>query len=91
MSFIMDLPPDVETRLYQEASRQGIDRQEAARRLIVAGLPTSGPSDSTAALFAQWAQEDAQMTPEEIAAEDAANAELEAARQPGIGLRSVAE
>ena len=38
MSFIMDLPPDVETRYYTEAGKQGIDRQEAARRLIAVGL-----------------------------------------------------
>ncbi len=47
MSFLMDLPPDVETRLQAEATRQGVDWQEAARRLIVAGLPPA-PSESEA-------------------------------------------
>ena len=34
MTLMIDLAPDVETRLQQEAARQGVDPMEAARRLI---------------------------------------------------------
>ena len=39
MSFIMDLPPDVETRLEAEASRQGVPAAEIALRLFTDNLP----------------------------------------------------
>ena len=38
MSFIMDLPPDVETRLEAEASRQGVPASAVALRLIERGM-----------------------------------------------------
>ena len=38
MSFNMDLPPDVETRLQQEATRQGVPIADVALRLIEPGF-----------------------------------------------------
>ena len=52
MSFIMDLPPDVETRLQQEATRQSVPAAEVALRLVTQHLPVSAPSE--AEQFAQW-------------------------------------
>lgn len=37
MSFIVDLPPDVETRIQEEATRQGVP--DVALRLITGALP----------------------------------------------------
>ena len=39
MSFIMDLPPDVETRLQQEATRRGVPVTEIVGRLVAENLP----------------------------------------------------
>ena len=39
MSFIMDLPPDVETRLQAEATRQGVPPAAVALRLFTDNLP----------------------------------------------------
>ncbi len=52
MSFLMDLPPDVETRLQAEATRQGVAPNEVARRLIAEGLPDTSLTE--AERFAQW-------------------------------------
>ena len=47
MSFIMDLPPDVETRLQAEASRQGVPVSDVALRLALENLPErTAPEES---------------------------------------------
>jgi hypothetical protein len=84
MTLTIELTPEIEKRLEKEASRQGIQPQEFALKLIEIGLPpTPAPSrqyEATAALFKKWEEEDrerlARMTPEEIAAEDAAGEEV---------------
>ena len=52
MSLLMDLPPEVETRLQQEATRQGVPPAAVALRLITDGLPAAlkeaGQADKTA-------------------------------------------
>ena len=78
MSFIMDLPPDVETRLQAEASRQGVPVADVALRLVADNLPPIAPLQEKAepvltekqkaalALLAQWRIEDATDDPEEL-------------------------
>jgi hypothetical protein len=82
MTVTIELSYEEETRLVAEARREGIDPAELVRKLVVAHLPIVAqdgkPTDPTLALFAQWEQEDAQMTPEEI---DAARQECEQFKQ----------
>lgn len=75
----IELPADVQRRLAREAERHGIPQNEYAVRLIEKALPEAAapptPTEQpSAALFAQWAEEDAErlatMTPEAVAAED---------------------
>ena len=51
MSFILDLPPEVETRLQQEATRQGVPAAAVALRLFTENLPPApkevGQADKT--------------------------------------------
>jgi hypothetical protein len=69
MTLMVELSPDEEVRLAVAAQRAGLAPAELARRLVVEHLqsvPDSREDDPTLALFAQWEEEDAQMTPEEI-------------------------
>jgi hypothetical protein len=68
MTLTLDLTPQ-EQRRVQEAKARGIDVQALLKGVIMS-LPDT-TEDRTAELFAQWAAEDASMTPEEIAAEQA--------------------
>ena len=62
MSFLVDLPVEVETRLQAEAARQGVAPTDVACRLIVSGLPDAVPTE--AERFAQWADTEKADAPE---------------------------
>ena len=69
MTLTIHLTPTEEARLEAAAGREGLDAAELARRLVIERLPPVKPDegeDPTLALFAQWDQEDAAMTLEEI-------------------------
>ena len=63
----LTLPSEIEARLKEEASRQGLDPAEYASRLIEQGLPRPQPNQATLDLLARWDAEDATDDPEEIA------------------------
>ena len=63
----LTLRAEIEARLMEEASRQGLDPAEYAGRLIEQGLPRQGPNQATLDLLARWDAEDATDDPEEIA------------------------
>jgi hypothetical protein len=73
MTVTIELDDAEETLLMAAARREGIEPAELLRKLVITHLPSRAQDDEptapTLALFAQWDQEDAQMTPEEIAAE----------------------
>ena len=70
MPLIIDLAPEVEKRLQQEATRHGVDTSEYARRLIEDGLPVSlnDKQKSAITLLESWIEEDNTDNPEEIKA-----------------------
>jgi hypothetical protein len=74
MTLTIDLTPEEEARLIAIARQKGVAPQECARQLLTEHLPgltsNSAREDPALALFAQWEQEDARKTPEEIADED---------------------
>jgi len=72
MTLTIDLSPTEEALLATTARQRGLDPAVLAKALVTGHLPApvTLPEDPTLALFAQWAQEDAQKTPEEIAQED---------------------
>jgi hypothetical protein len=76
----MELTPHAERRLRLNAWAQRKSVQEYLQSLISALPAPPEPSEyeATIALFQEWAEEDAKMTPEEIAEEDAAWEEIEA-------------
>jgi predicted transcriptional regulator len=81
MTLTIELTPETEARLKQEAERKGEPPADVARRLIENGLPSLAPSpqyEYTKALFEQWAKEDATDDPEEIAAAEHELAEFKA-------------
>jgi hypothetical protein len=68
MSLVIDLAPEVEASLRQEASRHGLATPDYVRRLIEEALPAAPkPGAATLALLAAWDAEDATDDPEEIA------------------------
>ncbi len=77
MGLMIDLSPDVETRLQQEATRRGIDKAEYARQLIESSLPA--PRNALSALLRSWREEDATDDPEEIKAAEEELAEFKRA------------
>ena len=73
MTLTIEFTPREETWLAAQAVQQGIPPAEIVKRLVdehISPASESEETDPTMALFAQWAQEDADKTPEEIAAED---------------------
>jgi len=80
MTIIIDVTPGEEVWLSDQAKKQGVQPAENIKQLIDAQLPggaeleASPPdresTDPTAALFAQWAIEDAGRTEAEAAADD---------------------
>ena len=70
MTLTIELSPSEAARLVAAARQEGVQPAELARRLVTDRLPALAANargeDPTLALFAQWEQEDTQMTPEEI-------------------------
>lgn len=69
MTLTLELPPEVENALAEDARRKGTTPEKAAldglRRLYAP--PVTTREDPTLAIFAQWDAEDATDDPEEIA------------------------
>src|SRR5437868_628051 len=61
------LSPEIESRLKGEASRQGLEAAEYARRLIEESLPKPPVDQATIDLLDQWERDNATDDPEEIA------------------------
>ena len=73
MTLPIEFTPREEAWIAERAAQQGVDPAEIVKMLVDEHLSTtmaSEETDPTLALFAQWEQEDADKTPEEIAAED---------------------
>ena len=74
MSLMIELSPEVQSRLAAAAKQEGMAPEELARKLLTDHLPPQPaepqPEDPTLALFRQWAEEDAKRTPEEAAQEN---------------------
>lgn len=72
MTLTIDLSPTEEALIAAAARQKGLEPAALVKALVAEHLPASvhAPEDPTLALFAQWAQEDARMTPEEIAEEN---------------------
>ena len=73
MTLTVELTPAEEARLVAAAKQEGVEPAELVRKLMTEHLPSTAPdeeTDPTLALFAQWGEEDARKTPEEIAAEE---------------------
>lgn len=64
MPLVLDLPPDVEDRLRQQAARQGVEPPEYARRLIERHLPAEEAANLSQ-LMQLWLDEDATDDPAE--------------------------
>ena len=89
MSFIVDLPPDVEVRLQQEATRQGVPASDVALRLVSDNLPPAAPLENAApvltekqkaalALLEEWRAEYEAADEEDLAAREIALQEFAA-------------
>jgi hypothetical protein len=74
MSLTIELSPSEKAQLDAVAEREGLPTEELARKLVTSHLlPENGHTteeDPTLALFRKWEEEDAKMTPEDIAAEN---------------------
>lgn len=76
MTLTLDLTPTEEAQLKTAAHQKGVDPASLLKQLMsehlpeLAASPEALPEDPTLALFAQWAKEDAQVTPEEVAEEN---------------------
>jgi hypothetical protein len=71
MTLTIELTPTEEAQLTAAACQAGLAPAALARQLVTEHLPPltpDTPEDPTLALFAQWDADDAQMTPEDIAA-----------------------
>ena len=72
MTVTIELSPQEDARLAAAARRAGLPPREYAHKLVSDHLPATEaenpvPEDPTLALFKLWEEEDAQMTPEEVA------------------------
>lgn len=71
MTLTLDLTPTEQARLDAAARQQGLAPDAVLHGLMDAHLPPAeDEADPMLALFAAWAEEDAHMTPEEIAEEN---------------------
>jgi hypothetical protein len=77
MSIIVELAPEKEKALYEEARRRGVDSHEYARQLIEAHLPDP-ENIALAHLMQDWIEEDATDEPAEMERRDAEWQELKA-------------
>ena len=77
MTLTVELTPEEEARLQERARQEGLPTEEYVRRRLLADLNGAGFSEQkptrsrTEELLAQWEAEDAKLTPEELAAEEA--------------------
>lgn len=72
MTLTLELTPDTERRLRRNATASGKSVQEYVLCLLsqLPEAPASSEYETTLALFEEWAEEDAALTPEEAARED---------------------
>jgi predicted DNA-binding protein len=75
MGLMIDLSPEVQTRLQQEATRRGINKEEYARQLIETHLPDA-EGTALSNLMQSWIEEDATDDPEELERREAEWQEL---------------
>jgi hypothetical protein len=80
MTLTIDLAPEMERRLRRNALAYGKSVQEYLLHLLseLPDAPAPSEYEATLALFQQWADEDAALTPEEAAREDADWEQIEA-------------
>ncbi|MCW3051806.1 MAG: hypothetical protein JWN14_976 [Chthonomonadales bacterium] len=73
MTLTIEFTTREETWIAAQTAQQGVPPAEIVKRLVderISPALESEETDPTLELFAQWSQEDAAKTPEEIAAED---------------------
>jgi hypothetical protein len=58
MTLTVDLPPELERRLRQEAQRQGVPTTEYAVQLLAKHVPPSDRREAAIALLQSWIDED---------------------------------
>ncbi len=63
----VDLPLEIEHRLKWEATRQGMDAADYARKLLEAALSMPAVDQATIDLLDQWDREEATDDPQELA------------------------
>jgi hypothetical protein len=68
MSLTIDLTPEAEARLREEAGRVGVDPADYARRVIERHFSSHGDAEASLALLAAWDAEDATDDPRELEA-----------------------
>jgi hypothetical protein len=96
MTLTIELTEKQEQQLQAAARLEGVDPAELAKKLVIERLPALSANgqdqDPTLALFAQWEQEDENMTPEEIEQErrlwEAFQSDINATRQ-AQGMRTL--
>jgi hypothetical protein len=57
MTFVLDLPADLEQRLQQEAQRRGLSKDQVTLRLLDENLPATNQSSAVGALLQSWIDE----------------------------------
>jgi hypothetical protein len=69
MGFRLEMPPELENRIRDEADRRGVEPEQFLLHLVERQLESQRPSPSNplASLFAKWAAEDETDDPEELA------------------------
>ena len=70
MTLTIDLTPMEEIQLLTIARQQGLAPEDLARRFVTERLSPEPNSDPMLALFSAWEQDDNEMTPDQIAAEN---------------------
>jgi hypothetical protein len=68
MTLNVTLSAELQTRLRQEAQRQGVSPDADTLKLLDRHLPAADRRAGLISMLQQWAKEDAAMTPEEAAA-----------------------
>jgi hypothetical protein len=71
MTLTIDLKPETEARLKQEAVRRGQEPADVVRHLIEVHIPLAPDAENQALidLLREWREEDTALTPEELAEE----------------------
>src|SRR5579862_2493376 len=62
----ISIPPELEKRLIDEASRRGVAAEQCAAELIAKGLPAERSNQASLELLAKWDAEEATDDPAEI-------------------------